>query len=115
VTLDVRRARPLAGLLALVVGLVLAAPPVFAAEPTPDPSPTPRPTLAEAAAAAVDALPSGTVAAAAQTAPAPSPAPEGKSFFKTGKGAVALALLAAGLGYTAYSMSHDRVKSPEKP
>jgi cell division septation protein DedD len=114
VTLDVRRARPLAGLLALVVGLAFAVPPAFAAEPTPDPSPTPRPTLAEAAVAAVDALPAATVAQAAQATPAPSPAPEGKSFFKTGKGAAVLVLLAAGLGYTAYSFSHDRVKSPAK-
>jgi hypothetical protein len=114
VTRDPRRARPLAGLLALVVALVFAAPPAFAAEPTPDPSPTPRATLAEAAAAAVDALPAATVAQAAQAAPAPPPAPEGRSFFKTGKGAAVLVLMAAGLGYTAYSISHDRVKSPEK-
>jgi cell division septation protein DedD len=111
---DLRRARPLAGLLALLVGLAFAAPPAFAAEPTPEPSPTPHPTLAEAAVAAVDALPAATVAQAAQAAPAPSPAPEGRSFFKTGKGAAVLVLLAAGLGYTVYSFSHDRVKSPEK-
>jgi hypothetical protein len=115
VTRDLRRARPLAGLLALVVALVFAVPPAFAAEPAPDPSPTPRVTLAEAAVAAVDALPAATLMQVAQAAPTPSPAPEGRSFFKTGKGAAVLVLLAAGVGYTAYSFSHDRVKSPEKP
>jgi hypothetical protein len=117
VTLDVRQARPLAALLALVFGLAVAAPPAFAAEPTPEPSPNPQPTLAAAALAAVDALPAATLtrtARAAQTAPEPVATPEDKSFFRSGKGAAVLVLLAAGLGYTVYSFSHDRVKSPEK-
>jgi hypothetical protein len=117
VTRDLRRTRPLAGVLSLLVGLTFAAPPAFAADPAPSPSPAPQPTLTEAAVAAVDALPAATVARAAQAAqavPAPSSAPEDRSFFRTGKGAAVLVLLAGGLGYTVYSFSHDRVKSPAK-
>jgi hypothetical protein len=116
VTRDLRRARPLAGLLALLVGLTFAAPPAIASGPAPETTPTPRPTLATSAANAVAAMPAAAVARAARAQSAPTVANAGsdQSFFKSGKGAAVLVLLAAGLGYTVYSFSHDRVKSPQK-
>jgi len=105
-------ARFLAGALALVLGLTLVAPPAFAAGPAAAASPRP---IADAATAKVEALPAATLAAAAQAAPAAAPAEAGgKPFFKTTKGAIALVLLGGTLGYMAYSMSNDRVKSPAK-
>jgi len=110
VTRYLKRARLLAGALALVVGLTLVAPPAFAAEPAPGPAPRP---IAAAATAKVEAMPAASLAQAAQAAPAAAPAETGdKPFFKTTKGVVALALLAGSLGYMAYSMSNDRVSSP---
>jgi len=107
------RARPLAALLAIVFCSTAAAPSAVAAEPAPA-----RP-LATAAAAAGAALPQAAASQAAQAVPAPPAAttpavPDGKPFFKTTKGVVALALLAGGLGYMAYSFSNDRVQSPAK-
>jgi hypothetical protein len=105
-----KHARLLAGALAFVVGLTLVAPPAFAAGPVPGPRP-----MAAAAAAKVEAMPAATLARAAQAAPAPATAETGdKPFFKTGKGALALVLLAGSIGYTLYSFSDDRVKSPAK-
>jgi hypothetical protein len=107
-----KHARLLAGALALVVGSTLGAPPAFAASPAPDPRP-----IATAATAKVEAMPAATLAQAAPAAP-PAPAAVAgtgdKPFFKTTKGAIALVLLAGGLGYMAYSMSNDRIKSPAK-
>ena len=104
-----KHARLLAGALALVVGLTLVAPPAFAASPAPDPRP-----IATAATAKVEAMPAATLAQAAQAAPAAVAETGDKPFFKTTKGAIALVLLAGGLGYMAYSMSNDRIKSPAK-
>ena len=36
------------------------------------------------------------------------------SFFRTGPGAIALAVMIAGSGYAIYSVSHDRITSPAK-
>jgi len=109
------RTRALAAGLAFLVGLSFAAPPAFAADPAPSPSPSPEPSLAETAEATLDAMPSATLARGAQMdTPEPATAPSSPSFFKTGKGAAVLILLAGGVGYTVYSFSHDRVKSPEK-
>lgn len=60
-----------------------------------------------AAAAAADAR-------AVQTPPDPAPATteEPKSFLGSTRGRIALVLLAAGIGWTIYSHSHDRIKSP---
>jgi hypothetical protein len=110
VTRYLKRARPLAALLAVALCSTFAVPPATAAEPAPA-----RP-LAAAAAAAGDALPQAAIAQAPGPAPAAT-APaiaESKPFFKTTKGVVALALLAGSLGYMAYSFSNDRVKSPAK-
>ena len=109
------RARPLAAFLAIALCSTVAAPPAAAAGPAPA-----RP-LAAAAEAAGAALPEAAVAQATQAAPtapagavaAPAVA-DGKPFFKTPKGVVALVLTAAGLGYMGYAFSNDRVKSPSK-
>lgn len=109
-----RHTRVLASALALLLGLTVVAPPAFAAGPTPDPVPDPHP-IATAAAAEVEAIPPASLVQAAPPAPAATPAQPGdKPFFKTTTGVVALALLAGSLGYMAYSMSDDRVKSPAK-
>ena len=63
---------PLAGILALVIGLTLVAPPVFAAEAQASfPLAPTRPTLAAAAAAKVEAMPVAALALAAQVIPTP--------------------------------------------
>jgi len=112
VTRSLKHPRFLAGVLALVLGLTLVAPPAVAAGPATAASPRP---IAAAATAKVEALPAATLAQAAQAAPAAAPAEtSGKPFFKTTKGAIALVLLAGSLGYTFYSFSNDRVKSPAK-
>jgi hypothetical protein len=114
VTRYLKHARPLAGALALVVGWTLAAPPAFAAGPAPGP-------ITAAATAKVEAVPVEALAQAASATPAAKAAPAAatattgdKPFLKTTKGAIALALLGGTLGYMAYSMSNDRIKSPAK-
>ena len=72
---------------------------------------TPSPTLWNAAQEAGSRAP-----VSAQTTAAPAtgnPRTDG-SFFKTTPGRITLGLMAVGLGYTVYSISHDRkpVKSP---
>jgi hypothetical protein len=112
VTRYLKQAKLLAGVMALVVGLALVAPPAFAAGPAPDPRP-----ITAAAAAKVEAMPATTLAQAAPaTRPPTATAAEigHKPFFKTTQGVIALALLGGGLGYMAYSWSNDRVKSPAK-
>ena len=37
-----------------------------------------------------------------------------RSFFKTGPGIIALAIMGAGVGYAIYSTQNDRIKSPGK-
>jgi hypothetical protein len=121
VTRLLRRARPLAGALALLVGLTFVAPPAFAAESSAPLAAAAAP-LAASAAAMVEALPAETVAQAAPAKPAAPTAAkpaattttEGKSFFKTPTGVVSLVLLGGALGYMAYSFSNGRVKSPAK-
>jgi hypothetical protein len=53
-------------------------------------------------------------APAAAQDPGATSATSPKSFFKTGKGKVTLALMGAGVGFTLWSIQHDRkpVKSP---
>jgi hypothetical protein len=120
VTRLLRRARPLAGALALLVGLTFVAPPAFAAESS-APFATAAAPLAASAAAMVEALPAEAVAQATPAKPAvPTAAKpaatttEGKSFFKTPTGIASLVLLGGALGYMAYSFSNGRVKSPAK-
>jgi hypothetical protein len=114
VTRYLKHARLLAGVLAIVVGMTLVAPPAFAGSPAPGP-------LAAAATAKVEAAPAEALAQAAQTAPvapaaqAAASAPVGdKPFLKTTPGVIALVLLAGTIAYTGYSLSNDRIKSPAK-
>ncbi len=100
-------ARVLTGLLALVVATALTAPPALAGGPVERP-------LTKAAIARVAAVPAATLAQATAAAPKTPAAPAEKPFLKTTRGAIAMALLAGALGYTFYSFSHDRVKSPAK-
>lgn len=110
-TLHSQRARLLGGVLALVIGLTLAAPPAQAAETTVA-APVAGP-IAAAAIAKAEAMP-----VAAQVKPAPAgattAAAEGKPFFKSTRGVIALVLMGGALGYMGYSFSHDRVKSPAR-
>ena len=105
-TRDLIRARSLAAILALVVGLTLIAPPAFAAAP-----PAPVRPLAAAAAAKVQAAPAAALAQAAQASPT---AGSGKPFFKTTKGVVVLVLMATAISWAAVSRSQDAVHSPAR-
>jgi hypothetical protein len=107
VTRSLRHARPLAGTLALVLGLTFVAPPAFAAGPAPGP-------ITAAATAKVAALPAAALAQAAPAAPKAAADEAGKPFVKTTKGTVALVLLAGAFGYAFYSFGHGRVKSPAR-
>jgi len=104
-TRDLIRARSLAAILALVVGLTFLAPPAFAAAP-----PAPVRPLAAAAAATVQAAPASVLAQAGQAAaPATS---GGKPFFKSTKGVAVLVLMATAITWAAVSRSNDAIHSP---
>jgi hypothetical protein len=108
------RARALAGALAFAFGLVMAAPAAAGPLPPLRTAPLAKAPLATAAAARVNALTPAQLAAVAPQTTDVAPSTSSPSFFKTGKGVAVLVLLAAGVGYTAYSAVHDRkpVKSP---
>jgi hypothetical protein len=110
VTRYLKHARPLAGALALVLGLTFLAPPAFAATPAPGP-------IAAAATAKIETVPTEALAQAAPATPAAKAtapaATAAKPFFKTGKGAAAAALIVAALTMTFVSFSKDRVQSPK--
>ena len=102
--------RPLAGLLAVVVGLTLAAPPASAADAVAVTKAPARSPLAAATAAKLATL-APAPAAFAQAAPGADPAPaDNRPFFKTTKGVVALVLMVAGAGYVAYRIPKDNEK-----
>ena len=104
-TRDLIRARSLAAILALVVGLTFLAPPAFAAAPPA----TVRP-LSAAAAATVQAAPASVLAQAGQAA---APAASGdKPFFKSTKGIAVLVLMAGAVTWAAVSRSQDAIHSP---
>ncbi|HET7747030.1 MAG TPA: hypothetical protein VFM29_06990 [Vicinamibacteria bacterium] len=108
-------ARPLAGLLALLMGLTFSAPPAAAAEAAASARPVAsKPTIADAAAKATRTVPR---AALMQTTDAPAAtetADSASGFFGTTRGKLALVLFAGGIGWTIYSAKNDRdpVKSP---
>jgi hypothetical protein len=115
-----RRAGPLTGALALILGFAVASPPALAAEAAAaEPA---RTTLAQAAAAKVAAMdPLAVTASTIETPATQATSPERdeiptpkKPFFKTGKGIAAAALMAGGLVITFVSFGNDRVKSPSK-
>ena len=102
--------RPLAGLLAVVVGLTLAAPPASAADAVAV-TKAPEPSQLAATTAAKLATLAPAPGAFAQAAPAADPAPaDNRPFFKTTKGVVALVLMVAGAGYVAYRIPKDNEK-----
>jgi len=107
-TRDLIRARSLAAILALVVGLTFLAPPAFAAAPPA----TVRP-LSAAAAATVQAAPASVLAQAGQAGQAAAPATSGdKPFFKSTKGIAVLVLMAGAVTWAAVSRSQDAIHSP---
>jgi hypothetical protein len=104
-----KRARFLAGALALVLGLTLVAPPAFAAGPATAASPRP---IADAATAKVEAMPAATLTQATQ-APAAAAAPTAeKPFFKTWKGIAALVLTIGVTAWLVQSRVDNAVHSP---
>jgi hypothetical protein len=105
-------ARPLAGVLALVVGMTLAAPPASAAEAKPSTTAGTSRLAATTAARLAKLAPAPRAFAQAQAAPAAGT--DSKSFFSTPTGVAAIVLMVAGVGFAVYSASHDRkpVKSP---
>jgi hypothetical protein len=106
--------RPLAGLLAVVVGLTLAAPPASAADAGAVTKAPTRSPLAAATAAKLATL-APAPGAFAQAAPAAEPAPaDSRPFFKTPTGIAAIVLMVAGAGYVAYRIPKDngKVHSP---
>jgi hypothetical protein len=111
----VSRLKPIAWALVLALATAVTSPLAAAEPPAPQGAATTAPAaqpLAAAAAAKVSSLPAEALAPLA--AQEPAAASGDKPFFKTRKGAIAGVLLAAALGYMAYSMSDDRVKSPAK-
>jgi hypothetical protein len=95
------------GAWAIVASFLLAAPAHAAGltETTRQPAASSITTLSPAALASL------TTAATTQPQTATPATPEGRSFFKTKKGAATLVLIGVGFGYTLYSQQHDRVLS----
>jgi len=113
--------RPLAGILTLVFGLTMLAPPACAAEaagvgeaPSSETTIVPQKvSLAAAAAARIEAIGPAEAATAAWQEPVPPPATVStQSFFRTRKGAATLALMLGVMGYTIYSRLEKHIQSP---
>jgi hypothetical protein len=100
-------ARPAAGALALLLGLTFASPPAVNAGETKAP-PT-KPSIAATTAATVARMDTRAAVRLTQDTPA-SGSQDSRSFFRSGRGAAVLVLLAAGVGYAIYSTHHDDVK-----
>jgi zona occludens toxin (predicted ATPase) len=92
----------------LCLGL-LATPAIAATSVPPPTAPRPLSTSARERVARMDL--SGAAQAGAATGTTDSTTGE-KSFFKSGKGVLAVVLLAGAVGYTVYSAHHNRVRSP---
>ena len=102
--------RPLAGLLAVVVGLTLAAPPASAADAVAV-TKAPAPSQLAATTAAKLATLAPAARAFAQAPPAvDTGSSDNRPFFKTPKGVAALVLMVAGAGYVAYRIPKDNEK-----
>ena len=95
----------------LTVAAALIPLPLAAAEARPAPKPTTiKASVEKIAATDFAAVPAPrTKAIRAQSAPM-----NDRSFFKTRPGVIALAIMAAGVGYAVYSVKHDRITSPAK-
>lgn len=92
-----------AGTLVVAIAGALSVAPSLASERTPA-----RPSLARVTPAEMQALMKSAAPVKRQEASSPG------SFFRTKKGGIALALVAAGVGFSLWSIRHDRkpVKSP---
>ena len=105
---------------AAFAALIAALPPLpLAAASDPAPAaPTTMHAAVHAAAvkeASVVAVPRAPRAKApARTDQQATPAKQSTGFFRSGAGAVALAVMVVGTGYALYSTSHDRITSPAK-
>ena len=100
----------------LALAAALIALPVAASEATPAAgtakAPVSQVSLRQTAARAAARTPlARTTDARASQAPAPK---DSGSFFKSRRGAIAIAVMAAGTGYALYSAKHDRITSPAK-
>ena len=109
--------------LMLALALALIPLPVAASEALPTTPASPAAPAASAAMAKTSqvSLKEGAARVAARTALAPaarraqgSAGKDSPGFFKTPAGAVALAVMAVGVGYAVYSAKHDRITSPAK-
>ena len=99
---------------ALAVVLALAPLPAAAAAPA-DPSPRPGPIRASVAKITVKDAPKMPTARRSEARSAAQPTPgQDRSFFKSGPGIIAIAVMAIGAGYAIYSTQNDRIKSPGK-
>jgi hypothetical protein len=106
------RAIPLA-LAAALIALPVAANDATPAEKAPN-TPTKEVSLRQTAQREAARTP---LARTTETRRAQAQAPAAKAsggFFKSGAGAVAIAVMAAGTGFALYSVSHDRITSPAK-
>ena len=105
-------ASPLAGALAVVLGLMFAAPPASMAASAEPMSPPARQSLAAATTAKLATLPAPRAFLRAQAAPAPATAGTDapKSFFRTPTGIAAVVLMVAGAAYVAISIPKDNEK-----
>lgn len=99
--------------IALATMVTLAPLPVLAAEA----ESAPRPGVIRASVAKISAreLPKNTSARGSGVRAATQPTQgQDRSFFRTGPGILALAVMIAGTGYAIYSTQNDRIKSPGK-
>jgi len=100
--------RLVAGALALLLGLTLGAPPAANAREAKAPA---KASIAATAAAAVARMDTRAAVRLDQDPPAPAGgSADNRSFFRSGRGAAVLVLLAAGVGYAIYSTRNDIVK-----
>lgn len=106
--------RPVLRVLVLALAVAAAPLPVLAGEPAPPSQPTLKASITKVVAREVAATAKAPVARSAQSSGAPSTDLGSPSFFKTKAGVITLLVTAVGIGFTVYSTSHDRVKSPGK-
>jgi hypothetical protein len=100
--------------IALAVVFTLAPLPVLAAA-EPGPSPKSAPIRASIAKIPTTKSPKMSTARSREARGATQSASgQDRSFFKTGPGILALAVMVAGTGYAIYSTQNDRIKSPGK-
>lgn len=107
---------------AVFVALVAAMTPLplaAASDQAATPASTPKPKTSMQAAVHAAAVREAAVVAApranaAKRADQSGTSQQSTSFFRTGPGAVALAVMVVGTGYAIYSASHDKINSPAR-